>query len=260
MISRTCFACVISLGLGLSGLCRAQLDEKIMKNDTCILAYTAAWSYGNAFVVEDHFVQLYDPHASALLAAEKKLATGTDPKLLVEELRSLPGIKGVVFSSRDGRDLQSPEGLVDLRALGDSVFNWHQSCRPFKSPMMHRKLGGQVQFVWPKQDSKRVNLLVRYVCSDTTRPPTAAFSLVLDPQWLVAQIPSQMDSLARESVQLLFYAASPTNKFWEQSLGIIYKDTLWWSGPKDVEVANMQPLWPFVDIWVYSHVRPWKPK
>jgi len=77
----------------------------------------------------------------------------------------------------------------------------------------------------------------------------------MDESWLIAQIPAAMDSLYRENVQLLFAAASPTNKLWEQSLGIIAdKDTLWWVGRKDVKITNEQILWPFVNITVASYV------
>jgi len=68
-------------------------------------------------------------------------------------------------------------------------------------------------------------------------------------------LPSKLDSLARESTQLLFWAQSPQNHDVIQALGVLNgADTLWWMGPKNVNVGITQGLWPFPDIQVHTFV------
>ena len=226
-------------------------------NDTCRVAWSNAWSWGNALAVKDHFERLYTPHVSALLAADERFAEGAAPKDIIEALRLLPGIKGVVFCGGSEGVVQSPEGLVEGETFSEFILNRQEAIFQARSPMMQRMMGGQVRSIRARLPEKSLDLMVRYVRTEVGQPPRVAICLVLDIDWLLARIPSQMDSLAHENAQLLFWAASPTNRFEEQSLGIIHgSDTLWWSGRKDIEMTNKQGLWPFmgrieVQSWVY---------
>ena len=216
-----------------------------------------AWSWGNAFAVKTYFEQLYYSHASALLGAEKQLQGGGPADDVVKSLATLPGVKGAFVTRTQGKSAEFPQGIVKFETLNLALFSrLEDRALTSRTPMLNRVVGGKVRFDQaPTVSDTAADLLVRFMISDTSKPPTGAIALILDPQWLIAQIPAAMDSLYRENVQLLFAAASPRNKIWEQSLGIIAgKDTLWWVGRKDVKIANEQVLWPFEDIKIPSYV------
>ncbi len=257
MAVRTLCVVVILCILSIVQLCPAQ-ETAAGVSIAKARGWDDAWSWGNALAVKTYFEQLYYPHAIALLDAERKLASGAKPTAIVDDLKSLPGIKGTVVLSTDEKtgDAQWPESAVKLDALAAILFNSSSAQSESVAPMMHRTVGGKVRFQQVPMGDGFIDLLVRYVRADTeVSHPVAAIVLVMDEKWLVVQIPSAMDSLYRENIQLLFCAASPTNHIWEQSLGIIAdKDTLWWVGRKDVKVLNEQILWPFENIQVLSYV------
>ena len=222
--------------------------------------YDDAWSWGNAFVVKTNFEQFYYPHAKELLDAEISLASGKPAKELVKSLGGLPGVKGaVILFTGESEAAQWPDSLVQFDVLAGQLFNTERgvSKKDFVAPMMHRTLGGKVapQRVLTGDKYQHLDLLARFVYGPDDSHAASIICLVLDPQWLIAQIPAVMDSLYRENAQLLFAAASPLNKLWEQSLGVIAgKDTLWWVGRKDVKIRNEQFLWPYENIRVPSYV------
>jgi hypothetical protein len=257
METRIIAASLAVLLMNIPGACQAQGYG----GDTCRVAWSDAWSWGNALAVKDHFEQLYAQHASALLAADKKFADGAAPEDIVEAFRLLPGIEGVVFCTSSGEVVQSPDGLVEGKTFGDYIFGRSEATSQARSPMMQRIMGGQIRFISAKLAEKPLDYMVRYIRTEVAQPPRAAICLLLDMDWLLARIPSQMDSLAHENAQLLFWATSPTNRIEEQSLGIVHgSDTLWWSGRKDVKVTNKQALWPFAEIEVHSWVHPLEAK
>ncbi|HEY3296973.1 MAG TPA: hypothetical protein VGL38_16185 [bacterium] len=215
-----------------------------------------AWSMSSALVVKNYFGQVYYPHAMALLDAEKQLDSGTAPAEFLKKLCALPGVKAAVLSRHKGQSVQFPQATVKLDSFDVAVFK-RMKGNPMHpvAPMMHRTVGGKVRSAEVSTGIGTADLLVRYIAADTAQSPAAAISLVMDPKWLISQIPSAMDSLYRENSQLLFCAASPTNHLWEQSLGVVAdKDTLWWTGRKDVKITNVQSLGPFSGIDVYSYV------
>jgi hypothetical protein len=217
MKTRLIIALFVTLLICLPDACQAQDSN----NDTCRVAWSEAWSWGNALAVQDHFERLYIPHASALLAADQRFAGGAAPKDILDSFRLLPGIKGVVFCGGSEGGVQSPEGLVEVEILSEFILNRKEAVFQAQSPMMKRMMGGQVRFIRAKLQEKYLDLMVRYIRTEVGQPSQAAICVILDKDWLLARIPSQMDSLARENAQLLFWAASPTNQLEEQSLGII---------------------------------------
>jgi hypothetical protein len=254
MAMRTLCVVLVLCILSIVQLCPAQ------KTAAQAQGWDDAWSMSNALVVKNYVDQLYYPHAVALLDAEKKLKSGTDPVEVVKTLRELPGIKGVVVHTDvpdgKGATVQWPDSLVNLDAFLSILLNSKASeMTKTLSPMTHRTVGGTVKFQQVPMGDSWLDLMVRYVPSETLPIPMAVISLVMDKNWLIKQIPAAMDSLYRENSQLLFCAASPTNKIWEQSLGVVTKtDTLWWTGRKDVKVLNVQPLSHFSGLDVYSYV------
>lgn len=237
--------------------------------------FNTAWSYANADVIKSHFESLYFNHCRLLLEAEKIFAAGGDHSAVLESLKSLHGTKAVVISRSDGEEgYQWPQDAVNLSAFTEKLFNPYDKSiieeykalkldakrqpKIFKAPMMHRTVGGKVSFVGFSVDKERYDLLTRIFWQDSTAGISGAISLVLDPNWLVHQIPTVMDSLFRENSQLLFWAPSPLNDLVDQSIGVICEgDTLWWNGNKDVEVGNVQFMWPIEAIRIHSYIH-WK--
>ncbi len=259
ILAVTIFACIF----GLCIPCIAQNKPSDPDKSAYKAGWDEAWAWGNAFAVKTYFEQLYYPHAVALMDAEKQLAGGKSAEEVTKALATLPGVKGaVVLFTGQQEDAQWPDSLVQFDILAGQLFNTERGARAkeYLAPMMHRTLGGKVApaQVLTGDKYQRLDLLVRYVYDKPVSESPHAVSiicLVLDPKWITAQIPSVMDSLYRENAQLLFCAASPLNKVWEQSLGVTAgKDTLWWTGRKDVTVRNTQFLWPFEDIEISSYV------
>jgi hypothetical protein len=255
MNAKVCFALVGLLLFISSGLSSAQTPQ----DSTCARAWDDAWSYISGITIMDDFERIYLPHARALLRAGENYAAGGLPQAIAAELNALPGVRGTVFvrvTETDGA-FRIPDSTVTDEIFPDRFFEDLERPLAWRSTMLKRTLGGQVRYKTFKQGERSLYFMVRYLLHDTLSPPDAAIFLALDPGWFRAQIVSRMDSLTRENRQLLFWAASPTNKFKEQSLGVTWgRDTLWWAGPKDVKVTCMFALWPFVgQAEVHSFLR-----
>jgi hypothetical protein len=222
-------------------------------------AWNDAWSYSSAVIVMDDFERIYLPHAKALLQASEKYVHGDLPEAIAPELNALPGVRGTVFVkvAETGSAFQIPDGIVNETIFPDRFFEDLERPLAWRAPMLKRTMGGQVRYKTFEQGDESLYFVVRYIMHDTLSPPDAAIFLALDPEWFRGQIVARMDSLARENRHLLFWAASPTNTFEEQSLGILWgSDTLWWAGPKNIKVTNRQPLWPFAEkAAVHSFIR-----
>lgn len=220
--------------------------------------FESAWELSNCITISDYFLTFYLPHASALLHAETMILDGVTAKEILEGMKVLPGVIGALVADiQETEYWTSTKDTVPWDDLAKSLLCDEGLFKLYKSPMTHKMLGGKCKFRQITVSKKKFHLMVRAFQPDLSDSTSrTVIGLVLDPAWLVKQIPSKMDSLARESAQLLFWAASPTNNQWEQSIGIICgNDTLWWAGPKDVEIKCIQALWPFQDIAVQSNIR-----
>ena len=219
--------------------------------------FEGAWAWGNSFVISEHFVSLYYPHAMALLEAEQKMKNGTATEDAVRKLNELPGVLDIIVVSRqEGKSYGiQPEsfefGEFCQALLQDRLF------KSYKSPMTKRILGGVCKFEYLSIDGKKYDTMVRPFQIDyKDMGSRVSITLILDRSWLRRQILSQMDSLSHENGHLLFWAASPTNDQYEQFIGITEgNDTLWWSGPKNSKSTHFQMMWPFVGIEIHSSIR-----
>jgi len=246
LISSLC----LSTAASLSG-------AEILQDSIRDQGWNDAWSYSNSVTIMNDFERIYLPHAEALLRAGEKYAAGGLPQAIAAELNALPGVRGTVCVSKKGDESRIPENVVSDEVFPDRFFEDLERPLAWRGPMLKRTMGGQVRYKTFEQGEKSLYFIVRYLLHDTLAPPDAAIFLAMDPDWFRAQIVSRMDSLTRENRQLLFWAASPTNKLKEQSLGVTWgRDTLWWAGPKDVEVTCTQALWPFAgQATVHSFIR-----
>jgi hypothetical protein len=217
-------------------------------------AWSDAWSFANSLTVMDNFRRMYVPHASALLEAEQILARDSVSSRFQRDLEALPGVGGWFWATAN--EFHSSDSTLHPDQVREFLFNRREATAKYESPMMHRKVGGQVHFMRMRLGDVVYGMMVRYIVTKPNLPPSGFITLILDRDWLVRRIPSEMDSLAHESQQLLFWAPSARNSLVEQSLGIIQGgDTLWWSGRKDVKVTNIQAILPFSEIEIHSFVR-----
>lgn len=218
--------------------------------------FDSSWEMANALEVQDFFLRLYLPHAKALLDAEAEIISGKYDQDLAKRLSKLPGVKaGITMNSKDGKCfIETMQKGLDEKI----VKSWMDDERLFKtylSPMMHKMLGGKCRYEWFDLDSEQESALVRaFYPKSNDQTEKVILAVVLDKSWLIPQIPVLLDSLYRENAQLLFWADSPTNKFWKQTIGIVNgHDTLWWVGERQDYISRCaQVLWPFEDIKIES--------
>jgi hypothetical protein len=217
-----------------------------------------SWARSSSIEVLDNIELLYYPHFVAMLRAEAQIQGGVPLKKVAKQLQGLAGVRGVALVNQHGEGYELPPGGAILKTLRDSILTSSRASLTMTSPMMQRRGGGQIRYFQTADGGQPLTFLVRFIRPQTTSSPVAAIAISLNRDWLLGRIPSLLDSLAHESRQLLFWAASPTNRFMEQSLGITTAegDTLWWIGRRDVEAFPIQPVWPFEDIKIHSYVRP----
>jgi len=219
--------------------------------------FEVAWAWGNSLAISQYFVDFYNPHADALFEAEKLIVEGQPYKDAVNKLGNLPGIKKAFMVSR----LEGKTFGIDNESLEYSEFAQvllqDRHFKTYESPMMGRTLGGKCKFERVKTGNKKYNIMMKPFQIDSQDDNSRiAIGVILDKSWLLDRIPDEMEKLARENSHLLFWADSPRNKQYQQSIGIITgEDTLYWAGSKDVKVGNIQALWPFIAINIHSDLK-----
>lgn len=242
------------------------------KNDRLASKYlktynTVIWEYSIGLTIGDFFIRLYLPHAVALLEGEAQIVKdGFENFSPMRLLEGLPGVNCVILLNREDCNIASKGGFVlasnleglDLHnELIKQVIDKERLYRSFQSPMMHRMLGGKCMYETISFEDVQHHTLTRgFLPNPQDSTDRAALVFVLERTWLTDQIPALMDSLYRENPHLLFWADSPTNDKWKQSIGIVAdKDTLWWVGKRtDVTIELDFALWPFENILIKSKV------
>jgi len=185
------------------------------------------------------------------------MRNGDPASTIAGDLAQLPGIDGIlVVNGVNGERIITPNGVAPIDSLTGALLAEDGLFKQYVAPMTHKLLGGRCKFRQISIGSKRYDLMVMPIANDPNQVKRrSVIALLLDRSWLLNQVPSKMDSLSRESSQLLFWASSPRNTQWAQSIGIVAgSDTLWWSGPK-VDIKDQQALWPLSDVKIFSIIR-----
>ena len=244
-------ACIFCIGVTLAYSPPADSQERI---------FESTWALSNSITISDYFQSLYLQHAEVLLSAADRLKNGNSLMEIKAELGRLPGQNGVLIVDGIRRERQLTQQVAaPIDELSGALLSDEGLFKHYLSPMTHRLLGGRCQYRQLNVGGKMYDLIIMPIENDPKKTEQRSIiALLLDRSWLLRQVPEIMDSLSRESTQLLFWTTSPKNDQWEQSIGILSgKDTLWWSGPI-VEIKDWHSLYPLQDVKILSSIR--KPK
>jgi hypothetical protein len=198
------------------------------------------WHYALALTVRDNLAEIYLPHAQSMLKDELLLGEGNNPQQILKELSVLPGVKAAFLCDLNGGCVQYPDYLRDLGKLHSSLVDNKEDATWYPHNIMRRKVGGLTRFFKIPQDGDSLDIMVRYC--EVSGAKDKVLGLVLDTPWLIAKIPSYMDSVAREDETILF-CSNTLKDLQEQALGLIYRgDTLWWQGDRSLPMAEVSQV------------------
>jgi signal transduction histidine kinase len=213
--------------------------------------------------IQDGVKSVWVPHSLALLEVEEKLKNAPVEYSDIEELANLPGVLEAFYlnlSESQGVIVNNLVSVDTLLVKLDLRQNEHSGGG---SPMMRRLVGGITRFKDVKSETGRLPLLIRYAGSYYPALSNEIIGLVLDKEWYIKQLPSLLDSLARDNTNLLFFAhrdmdktwanvedpyASPGNAF-KQTIGVLNgKDTLWWYGDRKMDMKYRDSEWEYIGL------------
>ncbi len=204
-----------------------------------VQATEAAESYRLGLTMRCNLETIYYPHAEAMLAAEERLGKGQEPGRILQDLSVLPGVNAAVLNELEGEIFQYPVGVYQVSDLQSKFVEFQEEAISYVHPILRRKVGGLTRFVKWATGTDTLDIMVRY--AEAEGAENMVLGLVLDADWLIEQIPSFMDSLARENVSILFWSQSSPDLN-EQTIGVTYgSDTLWWQGNRSLEIRTVHP-------------------
>jgi len=230
-------------------------------------SYNWGWSCAEAQVIQNHFASFYLPHVQALQAAEQKILNGSDIRESVGGLDKLPGVRGVVVVSTDpSKTFTLPSGILPTgtdcqKIVSDSMF-YRTMINPAKKslPIHNCLLGGWMKYrdYLLKTPSGHEWLLFGTIQPDSTDSSTRiSIAYILDINWIIAQIPAQMDSLMRENRPLCIDETHPAMNLTEQDIVIKQKyidsgadssKVIWASKYYEGRpIPSTARIWPFFD-------------
>jgi hypothetical protein len=210
-----------------------------------------AWSMALMVDMVSQLENFYLPHAEALLTARQQLAVGNNAGQILKDLSIMPGVTGSFVADIDGEIYQYPPGAYHVDDFTSQIKEYEKEATMYTHPIMFRKVGGLTRFVKWKAGKDSLDLMVCY--GQKSDQEKRVLGLVLDPAWLLNQIPAFMDSITKQDELLLFWSR-PTAGVAEQTIGITFKgDTLWWDNNPSLEVKYYsQPVWLLNDLWVHG--------
>ncbi|MBC8465545.1 HAMP domain-containing histidine kinase [bacterium] len=199
--------------------------------------------------ISDEISHILASHATALLEFEMERAGNEHGERYIKDLASLPGVKDAFYIRLLDMDVRSVNEILPQGLLQKLDMRENKHCGG-AAQMMRRLVGGLTRFNSIEFDGQRFPLMVRYIGTYYPSRAEEIIGIVLDEEWFVNQIPGRLDSLAKNSTNILFMAPQPPDtqwfsdddpykEFWKQTMGVIHgKDTLWWYGDKDTRIYH----------------------
>lgn len=227
------------------------------------------WSnYRIDCALKDGMGRVWAPAAIGLLDVEEKLKTaGVDGSDLAPLLK-LPGVLDAFYLDLSESQGVSVNNLVHIDSLLKKLdLSQSQYSSGGGAPMMRRLVGGLTRFKSVKSEAGKLPLLVRYAGGFYPDKATEIIGVVLDREWYVSQLPTLLDSLARDNSNLLFFAHRDLDTTWanvedpygtpggafKQTIGVLDgKDTLWWYGDRKMDMK----YWKEGSEWEYLSLQP----
>jgi hypothetical protein len=224
-----------------------------MQPNARVVCEEGAWSMALMIDMIQQLQSIYLPNAEALLAAQKKLAEGEDSGRILKDLSILPGTKASFVAKIEGEIYQYPVGAYHVEDFAPQIKEYEEDATDNDHPIMFRKVGGLTRFVKWRAGQDSLDLMVCYGQKNDTEK--RVLGLVLDPAWLLNQVPAFMDSITKQDEILLFWSR-PTAGVAEQTIGITFKgDTLWWDNNASLDTKYYaQPVWLLNDMWVHARM------
>jgi len=212
-----------------------------------------AWSMALTIDMTHQLETFYVQHAEALLAARKGLPETKDTGQILRDLSLLPGVKASFVAEIGGAIEQYPASSYPLDDLQPQINEYEEEATMYDHPIMLRKVNGLTRFVKWKAGQDSLDFMVCY--GQKEDPEKRVLGLVLDPPWLLNQIPAFMDSITKQDELLLFFSRR-TPGVAEQTIGITFKgDTLWWDNNPSLEVKYYSnPAWLLNDLWLHGRM------
>ncbi len=213
-------------------------------------ATEGAWNMALMVDMLGQLETIYLPHAEAILAAEKQLADGKEPGQIIKDLSVLPGVDASIIAEIGGEIYQYPVGLYQVDDLKSQIEEFEEDANWYPHPILRRKVTGLTRFVKWKAGQDSLNLMLRY--AEEAGAEKKVLGLVLDPTWILDQIPAFMDSVIKEDPLLLFWSVPKERQ--EQTIGITYQgDTLWWDDNSSLDTKSYrQPAWLLNGMFVHA--------
>ncbi len=214
--------------------------------------------------ISDNLYSIWAPHASTLLDVERLLLENSENNVDLERLSKLPGVLDAFHINLKDRRGASWNGLISTDTLFTALDMRGNKHAGGSARMMRRLVGGLTRFKRIKTTPPLIPpyfaggegefpVLVRYVGSYYPARASEVIGLVLDEDWFISQTPAYLNSLARDNINLLFFAPQPPDTQWiqhddpyaapsgtfKQTLGVLHgADTLWWYGDRQLDISD----------------------
>ncbi len=221
--------------------------------------FEMSWSQALVCEMQDRLNSHYLPYGEML----ENYCSGAefDFAAIVEASASLPEVEAIVAISR----LSDPSSYKvisgEVKSVKKFVAQFIDGAPvrfDFAAPMMGRLIGGKCRLTSLSFKGKSVETLsLTREITTGEKSDRQALVFILNQRKQVDRIRQTMPEIFENSSMLLFWAPSPRNHLVKQSLGLTYgADTLWWSGPKDLNIMNIQEIYPESGIKMHIYVKP----
>lgn len=214
--------------------------------------------YRLSSVIDDNLRAIWVNHSMTLLELEKRHVVKPLTPNDLQQLVSLPGVKDAFYINLGDSSGFQIYNLVPLDSLKRKLDDRSKKSTGGRSLHGRTLIGGLNKFRTVESATGSYPILARYVGTYYSNRATEIIGIILDQDWYIEQIPTRLDSLARDNQVIAFmspYApdtldpsqdpyACP-NGDWKQTLGVVHgNDTLWWYGDRSArkKVLNGGPM------------------
>ncbi len=201
--------------------------------------------------IQDGTQNLWIKHAYKLIEIEKSHIMSPIKSVQLEELAGMPGVLDAFYLN-----FADSQGVSLNNVLSDSVLL--EKLNKFGAAgaggahyLARRAVGGLAKFRSIDINDQSFTVMVIYVGTYYPSRATEAIGMVLDRQWHYDRVPIVLDSLAKNDMNMLWFASCPPDTFWgdnddpyaavngswKQTLGLVHgEDTLWWYGDPKMDM------------------------
>jgi len=219
--------------------------------------------------IKDGNRSLWAQQAHRLLDAEKEHLNLPIDNTQLKQLTELPGVQDAFYLDFTAHRSLSVNNIIPDTVLISKLDKFGKKGGGGAHFMSRRVIGGLAKFKSIKVNDQSYTVMIRYVGTYYPNRATEAIGMVLDKKWYFDRIPAMLDSLAKNSSNLLWFAYCPPDTFWgdvddpyaavnsawKQTIGVLHKkDTLWWYGDRTMDMGYEPLPGSHVGRWEHKHV------